>query len=521
VNDYKIFITFQLSFGVKMIQSCNIQKASDVFEMLRKTKPATRKDLKNYIKVFLDLNIPDRNICHDHNSPMDYLWHSYSANHPDLLNNESMEDRRVTKDVKRTNADCIVWANRCGGKTALAAAATLLDGVFSKDCQVRILAGSGDQAGRLYRYLLRFLDTGFDRFLAEPALRSKCNFIGGSRVEVLNQSPTCVRGQHVQKLRCDEIELFEPEIFEAARFSTISSGQIPSAMELISTMHRPGGLMQKAIENAKSANVPVFKWCLWEVIEKCTDRSCSQCPLACYCNGVAKNATGYLKIDDCITAMQRSSKAAWQAEMLCIRPIVSDAVFDQFDPSIHVRPVEFDTNLPLYRSIDFGFVNPFVCLWIQVDESGVVRVVDEYVRTRTTAAENARELVRRTPIPQANVAGTFCDPAGAATEDVTGSSAVRQLRAAGISVRYRSSSILYGIELIRRAIRNGLGESRLVISTRCTRLIEAMQCYHYNSGGGQYSELPLKDGVYDHPIDALRYFFVNFTRPTSTESRLY
>ena len=38
-----------------------------------------------------------------------------------------------------------------------------------------------------------------------------------------------------------------------------------------------------------------------------------------------------------------------------------------------------------------------------------------------------------------------------------------------------------------------------------------MQCYHYpdNAGQNRSAELPFKDGVYDHPIDALRYFFVN------------
>ena len=40
-------------------------------------------------------------------------------------------------------------------------------------------------------------------------------------------------------------------------------------------------------------------------------------------------------------------------------------------------------------------------------------------------------------------------------------------------------------------------------------------------GSAAAGELPLKDGVYDHPIDALRYFFVNHTRPTKTTTRHY
>jgi hypothetical protein len=119
------------------------------------------------------------------------------------------------------------------------------------------------------------------------------------------------------------------------------------------------------------------------------------------------------------------------------------------------------------------------------------------------------------------VAGTCCDPAGGSVNDVTGTSTVRELRALGINVRSRRSGILEGIELIRRAIRSGDGKSRLVISPRCPRLIEALECYHYPESGAAPGELPFKDGLYDHPIDALRYFFINHTCPAKTASRRY
>ena len=142
-------------------------------------------------------------------------------------------------------------------------------------------------------------------------------------------------------------------------------------MELISTMHRPYGIMQREVAAATNVGVPVFKWCLWETIEKCTGRECSRCPLWADCGGRAKQAAGYLKIDDCIAQMRRSSRSAWESEMLCIRPSLENIVFGEFDPAIHVRPVDYDPNLPLYRTLDFGFVNPFVCLWVQVDREGV------------------------------------------------------------------------------------------------------------------------------------------------------
>jgi hypothetical protein len=340
-------------------------------------------------------------------------------------------------------------------------------------------------------------------------------------VEVLTQSPTSVRGQHTQKLRCDEVELFDEDVFAAAKFTTHSTKKIVAAMELISTMHRPYGLMQKIISSAPQFNTPVFKWCVWEVVEKCSDRICSQCPLWTDCEGKARHAGGYLKIDDCITQMRRASRASFESEMLCRRPSLENVVFDEFDAAIHVKPIDYNANLPLYRSLDFGFVNPFVCLWIQVDTTGLVRVIDEYVRSRATIDVHAAEIKSRTPGGEERIAATFCDPAGAGVNDVTGTSVIRELRELGIATRFRRSGILDGIELIRRATRAGDGRSSLVISPKCRRLIEALQCYHYPDSGSAVDELPLKDGLYDHPIDALRYFFINYTHNPKTTARRY
>ncbi len=482
-------------------------KAVSVFSSLRRRRPRTKRDLRNYVKVFLGIDVPDRRICPEHNNPMDYLWHSFSA--------DSLQQQKMS-------ADCIVWANRSGGKTELAAVATLLDCIFKPNCQVRILGGSGEQAGRMYEYLTGFLRCGYEEFPAGPLRKEKCRFVNGSTVEVLTQSATSVRGQHTQKLRCDEVELFDEDVFNAAKFTTQSTDGLVAAMEIISTMHRPYGLMQKVVSSAQRSGVPLFKWCLWEVIERCTGRNCSQCPLWDDCQGRAKGSAGYLKIDDCITMMRRASRAGWESEMLCKRPSLQNVVFDEFDPAVCVRQIDYDANLPVYRSLDFGFANPFVCLWIQVDEEGTVRVADEYVRSRATIDIHAAEIKSRTPGGEGRVAATFCDPAGTGVNDVTGTSAVRELRSAGVAVRYSRSGIAEGIELVRRAVRAGDGKSRLIISPRCQRLIEAMQCYHYpDSSAGTASELPLKDGVYDHPIDALRYFFVNYNRNGKADSRRY
>lgn len=490
-------------YNTTILSPDRLAAATGIYETLRKQPPKTRTDLKNYLAAFLSLNIGNTKICPEHDCPMDYLWHCYSSDF----------DGSIT-------GDCVVWAGRGGGKTLIAAVATLLDCIFKPGCKVRILAGSELQAQRMYDYLLGFLRGGFENFLAEPVRKNRCSFVNGSDVKVLTQSAASVRGSHIHKLRCDEVELFDRQILETAKFVTKSTDGIVGAMETLSTMHQPFGIMHELVGKAASGGTKIFKWCTWEVIENCPpERSCSRCPLNSDCQGRARKAAGYLKIDDCIAQMRRSSRSAFESEMLCIRPSLENVVFAEFDPDIHISPVDYNPALPLYRAIDFGFVNPFVCLWIQIDGNGIVRVIDEYVKSRMTIDAHADELKNKMPYSEDNVTATFCDPAGAGVNDVTGTSPVGQLRARGMKLRYKRSSILEGIELIRRALRCGDGRSSLIISPRCGRLIEAMQCYHYPPAGSE--ELPLKDGIYDHPIDALRYFFVNYNSSNPAKNRRY
>ncbi len=460
------------------------------------TPPANRTDLRRYVRSSMGVRVPNRRLCEGHSSPMDYLWHAFSG----------------------ATSDCIVWANRAGGKTYLAALATLLDCIFREEFHIRILGGSKDQSSMMYSHFLSLLHPGFSGRIAGHVRKTSCNFSNGSGVQILTQSERNVRGQHVQRLRCDELDLFDRDVFNAAKFITQSNRIHRGRMELLSTMHRPYGLMQDQVANAKQGNVPVFKWCVWEVLERCKGRSCSSCALWVDCVGKAKKATGYLSIEDCIDFRRRASRSAWECEMLCLRPSRENVVFSDFDVNVHVKSFDYDPNLPLYRAIDFGYVNPFVCLFIQVDNFGIIRVVDEYVERKTTVSTNAEKVIERTRVMEERVSATFCDPSGAARNDIDGSSAVKELRSAGIRVKYRKSSIHEGIELIRRHLVSGDGLLRLIISNNCPRLIEALECYHYPDQPG---ELPVKDGVYDHPIDALRYFFVNYFTKGKTGSRPY
>ena len=203
--------------------------------------------------------------------------------------------------------------------------------------------------------------------------------------------------------------------------------------------------------------------------------------------------------------------------MLCLRPSVRGRVFPHFKEELHVcdeaalsarLPMELRGEQPvLTLAMDFGFANPFVCLWVMRYGQGaaaVTHVLDEHVQKGWTMEEHLVHIGQRR---WAKARLVCCDPAGTHANDQTARSNVDLLVKAGYAVRQRKSFIHDGIELLRLAVAPAVGEPRLFIHPRCTELIMALKSYRYPEKLN--GELPLKDGKFDHAIDALRYYFIN------------
>ncbi len=458
-------------------------------------KPCRTPDqLHAWVRLFVGLDVPRVALCDGHDAPFDYLVKSY---------------------FEPTN-DLVVWAPRGGGKTRLAAVATLLDLLHKPGTAVRVLGGSLEQSLKLWDYLLPDLSRiGRRLFKGGKAPREtsrRVRLTNGSDGAVLTQSQKAVRGLRVQKLRCDEVEVFDADVWEAAQLATRSGPVAAAAVEAASTHHKPGGLMGRIIDSAIRRKVPVLRWCLLDVLARCEpERSCDGCTLWDECGGRAKTkSSGFISVADAIAMKGRVSKETWEAEMLCQRPSTRGCVFPTFDEAVHVKPFGGKTG-DWAIGVDFGYAAPFVALWIAINGEQV-HVVDEYLQRGRTVPEHAAEMKRR----QWPARKVLCDPAGAAIVGQTGDSDVGVLRASGFAVRFRSSRITEGLELIRRRLcpADGSGPT-LFIDPRCRQLIVAMRSYAY---GERVGENPHKDGTYDHPIDALRYALVNLARAERVRS---
>ncbi|MFG0282881.1 MAG: hypothetical protein ACF8R7_00525 [Phycisphaerales bacterium JB039] len=485
-------------------------------EHVDEQRPQTREGLKQWIQDHLDITIGETPMVPGHAAPMDYLAHAF------------FEGRVPDCDgvVQAKPADCVLWACRGGGKTFLGAVATVLDLVFKPGIQIRLLGGSLEQSQRMHEHLRRLFEAPLLAGQVEGKITARrVRLTNGSSAEVLAASQTSVRGVRVQKVRCDEVDLFSPEMWAAAQLTTRSGRfgdiRVPGVIECLSTMHRPYGMMRDIVREATEGRRTLFRWGVLDVLERCGDEhECESeadgpCPLLVECEGRAKDRQrdGHIPVGDAITLKGRVSLATWDSEMLCRRPSTSHLVLPEFDAAVHVREAPAEQAGWMYvGGMDFGFRAPAVVLWGAVDPEGRLWILAERSVRACTLEAHIRAM-RAAPWPRPAWLGV--DPAGSAVSGQTGQSDIQRLQAAGFDVRWRASRLRDGLELIRARLRPADGEPRLFISPRCATLIRSMESYHYDERNLD-AETPVKDGA-DHAVDALRYLVLNLDRRYRTK----
>ncbi len=484
-------------------------------------KPTFELELWRYIEEAFGVRLPRRVLTPGHSSPFGFVADAFF----------------------RPWRDQVVWACRSGMKTLSASILATLDFRFAAgSLHGRVLSGSEAQAMNLYGYWARWCEQVLgDRLCGAPG-RLVTRLSNGD-FEILAATQRRVRGAKVQRLYRDEIDEIDGDVLAASIGMLAGTPGRPARVVDTSTWHRADGAMGRTVaESAGPSGPRLHKWNIWEALEQCPPErhargeGCESCPLAAVCVakarevygdearrlGIAAECEGLLPIADAVRQFSRWSPEQWQAEAECRRPALDGMVYPGFDRREHVREyLDFDPSLPTWRAIDWGW-NAFVCLWIQETKGGGVRVVDEYCAGSATTACHADEIARRDDARR--IEATFCDPAGASRNDQTGYSDIEVFAAHGIPCRYSTSpwarDVHNGINLIRSSLRTAAGTSRLTVAGRCRRLIEAFESYRLRKVNGQVIDEPIKPQPCDHPMDALRYYFVNRWAPHRTETRL-
>ena len=172
------------------------------------------------------------------------------------------------------------------------------------------------------------------------------------------------------------------------------------------------------------------------------------------------------------------------------------AVYKGFDRRIHVIDhVEPPAEGTHYRAIDFGFNNPFVCLWGVRNSDTEWYIYDEHYHNQSLLKYHAEIINGR--YPGRKYRATYAD------HDAQGRA---ELKDRGIATKAAKKAVNEGIEKVQQALKvQGNGRPRLVISRRCSNLIREFPGYRYPEGTNKKdpSDEPMK--LNDHTLDATRY----------------
>ena len=173
------------------------------------------------------------------------------------------------------------------------------------------------------------------------------------------------------------------------------------------------------------------------------------------------------------------------------------AVYKTYSRSVHVvQPFRIPREWRRYRAFDFGFTNPFVCLWLAKDNDENWYVYREYYQAQTGISEHIRnvKLFSKGERFVDNVA----DPENA--EDRA------ELRKAGIKTKPARKDIARGIEIVQAKLKvKDNGKPSLRIFRNCKMTCREIPGYHYPKGTNvkNPADVPVKKN--DHTLDALRY----------------
>lgn len=181
------------------------------------------------------------------------------------------------------------------------------------------------------------------------------------------------------------------------------------------------------------------------------------------------------------------------------------AVYKTFDRSVHViKSFKIPKEWPRYRGFDFGFTNPFVCLWLTKDKDDNWYVYREYYRPKMGIGEHIFAVKKFSG--EETYVTSFADPENAGDR--------AEMRKAGIINRAARKDIAKGIEVVQSKLKvKPNGKPSLFIFNACKNTCREMAIYQYPKGTNLKNpkDIPLQKD--DHTVDVIRYVLYSTEKP--------
>jgi len=273
--------------------------------------PQTNEELWMFVRTVWGVEIPYRAVCPNHVSPFQAFADAYFARHP-----------------------VAIWEGSRGfsGKTFTLGLLACTE-MLTLKCFVTILGGSAEQSLRVHEAMQQFLDSDATpasvKNMVDIMTRFDTRLSNGAKARTLMASQKSVRGPHPQRLRLDEVDEMDYELFKAAQGQPMRSKRLPNVetQTVASSTHQyPDGTMTKLKQDAKEKGWPLYRWCYKETSDMAHG--------------------GWLSPKEVARKRKEISKEMWKME------------YDLLEPSFEGRAIDpdsvsamFDTALGIYRGV--------------------------------------------------------------------------------------------------------------------------------------------------------------------------
>jgi len=171
--------------------------------------PQTNEELWMFVRAVWGVEIPYRAVCPNHVSPFQAFADAYFARHP-----------------------VAIWEGSRGfsGKTFTLGLLACTE-MLTLKCFVTILGGSAEQSLRVHEAMQQFLDSDATptsvKNMVDIMTRFDTRLSNGAKARTLMASQKSVRGPHPQRLRLDEVDEMDYELFKAAQGQPMRSKRLP------------------------------------------------------------------------------------------------------------------------------------------------------------------------------------------------------------------------------------------------------------------------------------------------------
>jgi phage terminase large subunit len=168
-------------------------------------------------------------------------------------------------------------------------------------------------------------------------------------------------------------------------------------------------------------------------------------------------------------------------------------VYTEFRHQVHIFSYDVPEGWRRVRAIDYGYTNPFVCLWGALDSDNRLYIYDEHYQSRLLIKDHVRAIMSRV---EGRFDWTVAD--WDAQENA-------EMADCGISTVRAKKDVIAGLQRVKsRLMVQPDGKPRLYIHERCVNTLREMGMYRWDPGkSGNERETPIKE--LDHAMDALRY----------------